>query len=133
MTAAVLASVDASDALNRASGDQDRGRWSGTACQRRNAEHHEAGPERPSRPVPIAEHTGAQEKDREHQRIGVDDPLQTVHADAEAHAHARQRDIHDRRVQLDDDEPEARREHDPADRRDCRGRASTLGAGGGRT
>ena len=77
--------------------------------RRRDAEDDEADGQRTLAPEPVAQAAGGEQQAGEHERVGVDDPLQLADAGAEV-AHERgQRHVDDRVV--DHDHEQAHAEH----------------------
>ena len=87
--------------------------------RRGDAEHREPGEQRAPAPVAIAERAGQQQQPGEHERVGVDHPLQLADVRVEVAHQRRQRDVDDRVV--DDDGEQAHAQH--AERRASAARA----------
>jgi hypothetical protein len=94
--------------------------------QRRRREDRDTDEEHPLAPDEVTCPPAEEEEPAEHERVGVDDPLQVSVRHLEVFLDRRQRDVHDRRVE-DDHELRHAHEHEHEPRVDVvvvRGRAS---------
>ncbi len=77
--------------------------------ERGDAEHREPAQQRAAAPVAVPERAGQEQQPREHERVGVDHPLQLGHVRVEVTHERGERDVDDRVV--DDDREQARAQH----------------------
>ena len=94
--------------------DQLAGSMHERAGKRTRSEDAEPREQHPLAADAVAEAPGSKDKRREHQAVRVDDPLQIGRRRAELAHERRQRDVHDRHVDVDDQRREAEREEDRA-------------------
>ena len=113
-------------ALHGAGRDQLADGGDQAAGRRGQGEHGEPGHQQALVSGPVPQRPGRQDQRREHQRVGVDDPLHAAHAAAERGPDRLYRDVHHADVQLDHPEAQCRgSEHHAAARR-----RAGLAAGG---
>src|SRR5919106_1105062 len=111
----------AAQALQRARCDQVPDGWREPAPERCQREDRDASGGHPHAAEPIAERAAGKDQRREHQRVGLDDPLHLDYGGAKARLQCRQGDVSARGI----DEGEAR----PEDRRCEHPFPLALGAG----
>ena len=105
----------AADTLDRPGRDQRIGRADQRAAERPEPEHHESEEECAAPAELVAETPGGEEQTREHECVGVGNPLQLALGRAELADEARERDIDDRAVDPDNEQRQAQdREDRPA-------------------
>ena len=92
----------ARDERRHAAGERGRGR--------RGTEDDEAEGERALAPEPVAEAAGGEQQAGEHERVGVDHPLEVADARAEVAHQGGQRDVDDRVVDHDHEQAHAQHE-----------------------
>ena len=105
------------DALQDASSDQDLGAGRHAAGKRRQREERKAAEIDLAGSEAVTKEARGQQERGEHQGVGVDDPLQAGDPGLQARADARQGDVDDGDVELDEREAEARRQRRPMHRR----------------
>ena len=98
-----------SEALQRAGRDQQAAAHGEGAGERADGEDDEAEHEDPAAPEDVRELAGRKQQHGERERIGVDGPLELGEPDPELCLDRRQRDVHDRQVDVDHEQRE--REH----------------------
>src|SRR5215211_1640518 len=96
-------------AHQRAAGDQGLDAAGERGRRRRQPEHDQPGEQRAPAPVAVPERAGREQQSREHERVGVDHPLQLADVRVELSHQGGERDVDDRVV--DDDHEQARAEH----------------------
>ena len=102
------------EALHPSQHDQRAGRADHRAAQRSAAEDHQADHEARLAAEPIAGVAADQQQAGEHDRVGVDDPLQLARRHVELAHQRRQGDVDDRAVDADDQQRQAQHaQHDP--------------------
>ncbi len=92
--------------LNRAGADQEVGARREAAGERRQREDRQADDEQPAPAEVVGELSAREHERRERQRIGDDDPLELRLIGIERPLNGRQRDVHDRVVEHDHEQPE---------------------------
>ena len=97
------------DAHHRAGRDQRVDAAGERGGRRADAEDDEAEGERALPPEAVAEAAGGEQQAGEHERVGVDDPLELAGGRAEVAHQGRQRHVEDRVV--DDDHEQAEAQH----------------------
>ena len=97
------------DAGDSPHGDQPAGGVDEGRRQAAEAEDHEARGQRPSPPEPVAQRAARQQEAGEHDRVGVDDPLQLARRPGDRPAEGRDGDVEDGGV--DRDQHERRAQH----------------------
>ena len=101
------------DALDGAGGDQRRRAAGEPAPERRAGEDHEARDEDRAPAEQVGELAAREQEHAERQRVGVHDPLELGHRDAEVGADRRQRHVHHRVVEHDHEQAERNRDQRP--------------------
>lgn len=84
-------------------GDHDRGAVGPCRAGGRRGEQGQADQQQPAAAVAVTQGSADQHQSREHQHVGVDDPLQNVGADHQLGGDGGQRHVHDRDVEPDGD------------------------------
>jgi hypothetical protein len=102
----------AAEALEAAGGDQHPGAGGEAVEQRGGREDEHAGDEQPAPADEVGGAAAEQQEPAEHQRVGVDHPLQVRRRELEVVLDRRQRDVHDRGVEDDHELREADQHQD---------------------
>jgi hypothetical protein len=95
------------DPLGDPGPDEETDRGGGGTRRRRDREQAQAGEEDAPAPAPVAQRAPGEQQCREHQRVGVDHPLQPGDVGVQLAPEVGQRDVHGRRVEDDHEVAEA--------------------------